>query len=362
MKHVRRTCIPLLIVLAVSGPVRAADRAVAERLQTQHPELEARRDMVERAHQYLFQAQRDGMLGESRPIAVTAAFVLASLSSGYLPDHPEHGAAVQAAVDWILRHGTPSFLGGQDEPNADHALATLMLAETLGMHPHQDARREMHARCERAVDFIRRRQDSGVDAAYHGGWRPHDQTRVNDRVLTAWMLMALRSAELRGLDVPADSFRRGLDFILASQKMGASAKPEEHGGFSVDAAGLPVPGMTAVGLHALALWAPGERDRTRAALTWIERHRPIWYGPNFFERHVFGIRGLYRTRDDDGGQTFDDQFARLVRMLRERQDTDGSFPFPPGHGGPTVAMGRAYSTAMAILILNVDRGLLPMDR
>jgi len=98
------------------------------------------------------------------------------------------------------------------------------------------------------------------------------------------------------------------------------------------------------------------------ARSWLVRHPPNWYGPHFYPTHFFAVRALYRTRSPNGGKAFNDYFQRVVRMLRERQAPDGSFPFPPGEGSPTVAMGPGYSTAMAILILNVDRGFLPVDQ
>ncbi len=353
----RRHTIPMLFAALLTLSVSALSAETQEAAAAAQ-----RRDMVERAQQYLFQTYKNGIPGDARPVAVTAAFVLASLSSGYLPSDPEHGPTLTASVEWILQHGTPSFLGGQEEPLADHALATLMLAEWLGLHTDPETRRRHFSRCLNAVDFIRQNQDSGVDPAYHGGWRRTDQTRVNDRMLTAWALTALRAAELRGFDVPENGITRAAAFMRASQKTGERERDVLRGGYSLDAQGLPVPSATSAGLHILALWEPNEAEAAQAAVAWLRRHPPRWYGPNFYETHFFSVRGLYRLREQDGGEALREHLARLTRILRERQEPDGAFPFPPGHGGPILAMGRAYSTAMAILILNADRGLLPLDR
>ncbi|MDA0839525.1 MAG: hypothetical protein O2857_17290, partial [Planctomycetota bacterium] len=103
-------------------------------------------------------------------------------------------------------------------------------------------------------------------------------------------------------------------------------------------------------------------EKLAAVSAWLKRNPPRWYGPDFFNTGVFASRSLWRTQHLDGGDTFNQYFSKLTRLLRERQQSNGSFPFPPGHGGPIVAMGPAYSTAMAILILNVDRGFLPIDQ
>jgi len=318
--------------------------------------------MVERAQRYLFSIQKDGSVGETQKVTVTSAFVLACLSSGYLPSHPERGQAVRASYDWILKNGSDAFLGGQQEPNAEHAMACLMLAELLGTPAAEAERQRLHKRCELAIESAVRFQDKAAGADYFGGWRRNDQTRVNDRVLTAWFLLALRSAELRGLAVPKNSVSRAVEFVGASQKLDASAKPEEHGGFSLDASGLPVASATAAGLCTLTLFDPGNEKAISGASEWLSHHPPRWHGPSFYETSFFAVRGLCRTRHLDGGQRFGAWFARLVRILKERQDPDGSFPFPPGHGAPIIAMGRGYSTAMAVLILNADRGIIPMDK
>ena len=116
------------------------------------------------------------------------------------------------------------------------------------------------------------------------------------------------------------------------------------------------------GLCALSLLDTGNEKAITGACEWLSRHPARWHGPDFFEANFFAVRGLHRTRYLDGGQRFNAWFAHIVRILRERQDPDGSFPFPPGHGAPILAMGRGYSTAMAVLILNADRGIIPMDK
>ena len=329
----------------------------------------SRREMVERAQKYLLSIQKNGSIGETRQTAVTAAFVLASLSSGYLPSDGEYGDSLRAAYDFVLGASSTAFLGGREEPNADHAMASLMLAELLGTPLEGAERRRLYERCELAVEYSQRLQDRGTAAEYHGGWRRNDQTRINDRLLTAWYLMGLRSAELRGLSVFEGNVNSAVEFVRASQELDSGSARGGYGGFSVDAAGLAVPSATAAGLYVLAL-ERGQSDRpvqddeepARAAVKWLSRNPPRWYGPNFYETNFFAVRGLYRARDIDGGQAFRAYYSRLVRILRERQEADGSFPFPPGHGAPIVAMGRGYSTAMAILILNVDRGVIPMDK
>jgi len=180
-------------------------------------------------------------------------------------------------------------------------------------------------------------------------------------MLTAWFLLQMHAGLLLNEEAPESSVERAVEFIAASQKGADAEKEDERGGFSVGAAGLPVRSMTAAGMAMLALYDPG-RGRLEMSRAWLLRHPPNWYGPHFYPTHFFAVRALHRTRAMDEGKAFNEYFGRVARMLRERQSADGSFPFPPGEGGPTVAMGTGYSTAMAVLILNIDRGFLPVDQ
>ncbi len=333
----------------------AGSAAVGDSLQTQ------RREMVDRGLKYLVSIQKDGAVGDARPQAVTALFVLACLSSGVQPDDAEYGPPLRAAYTWILTNSDQAFLGGDEEPNADHALAALALSEATGTSTNEQENLKLYAKAKAALQYALEIQDQGVDPKFGGGWRPNDRTRVNDRVLTAWFLCELRSGQLRFENVSQGSLDRAEEFMAASQKGPDAIREDERGGFSLGAEGLSVRSASGAGLYALAL-AQADPAPVELGRTWLERHPPAWYGPNFYPTHFFAVRGLYRTRDGDGGKAFDGYFARVVRLLRERQEADGRFPFPPGHGGPIVAMGPGYSTALGILILNVDRGYLPLDQ
>jgi len=318
-----------------------------------------RRDITERGLQYLFSVQKDGALGESRQKTVTALFILSCLSSGILPADEQYGTRVTAACEWLIDNSSADFFGGREQPHADHAVAALAITELIGTAADSDRNRKLYEQAAKALAYSLSIQSKGIDADYYGGWRPNVATRVNDRVLTGWFLLQLRSGRICGMKAPKSNVSRAVAFVEASQKR-QTQKVDELGGFSVDAQGLPVLSATAAGMAVLAFFDPDDNGVTMAR-DWLIRHPPRWYGPNFFESHFFAVRGLYRARHPDRAKAFNQYFSRLLQLLKERQEPDGSVPFPPGHGGPLLAMGKSYSTAMAVLILNVDRGILPVD-
>lgn len=335
--------------------------AGAQTLPHQETSEGQRKKMVERGLEYLFSVQKEGAVGESRKKAVSALFLLANLSSGVLPSHPAQGQKLKEAYEWIIQNSSPAFFGGSEEPHEDHALCALAFAELVGTSPSEPENQKLYERARTALAFSLQIQDKGSGGEHFGGWRPNDRTRENSRVLTAWFLMQLRASEWIGMDVPKSSLSRAVEFVKAGQKFPQAAKPGEKGGFSYGPQGLDVLHPTAAGAAVLAFFEPDE-ERLLAARDWMARQRPPWYGPHFYESHFFAARSLYRCRRLDNGQVFNAYFSRIVQILEEQQLSDGAFPFPPGEGGPIVAMGKAYSTAMAILILNVDRGFLPIDQ
>lgn len=320
-----------------------------------------RRQMVDRGLQYLASVQKNGALGDSRQKAVTALYVLACLSSGLQPTHPVYGRSMRSASEWLLANSSKSFLGGTEEPNADHALVLLALSELAGTTGTEKTDLALYEQTRTALQYSLEIQDDGADPRFTGGWKPNDRTRVNDRTLSAWFLWQLYAGQLLNEKVPRNSIERAVEFVEASQKDAAAEKEDERGGFSIGAAGLPVRSATAAGMAVMALFDP-DRSKLDLARAWLARHGPNWYGPHFYDTQFFAVRALYRSRDADEGKVYQAYFTRVVRLLRERQQPDGSFPFPPGEGGPIVAMGPAHSTAMAILILNADRGFLPVDQ
>lgn len=353
---------PVVPTAAVPSSLSAAPTPAPLDPVARAREQAMRRELVERGLQYLVGIQKDGALGESRQKAVTALFLLACLSSGHHLDDAVYGTAMRAAADWLLHNSPQSFLGGPDEPNEDHALAALACMELAGTDRDPARNLALYQKARAALTYSLQAQDKSGESAYGGGWQPDDRTKRNDRVLSAWFLLELRGAQLRDETVPASSLNRATEFIGASQKTGSEVKPEELGGYSVDAAGLAVRSVTGAGTFASALYGgPRTADALRLGKSWLQAHPPQWQGPHFYPTQFFATRALYRTRSSPQDPTFAPYFARLVRLLRERQDADGSFPLPPGHGQPVLAMGRGYSTALAILLLNTDRGYLPLD-
>jgi hypothetical protein len=337
------------------------DPAVAA---TRAAENETRARLVESGLAYLKGAQNpDGSFGSAQVHLQTGLAILAFLSAGETPDktgaHP-----VTRAATWLVDHsGDDGALGDGDYPMESHAICGLALAELIGMIPDPALASAAEERADQGLAYTLRTQDKAVGAEYFGGWKTDLKVKVNDRPVTAWQLLFLRSLQLRGRIVPKSALGNALQFLEGSQKIPGAGKehdPADLGGFSYDAAGLPVVSVTGAGLAIMSLHGRADTRRD-LALRWLEQNRPLWFGPQFYCTHFFASRGYAREARRNHGEEAEHYAIRLLEILRDHQNPDGSFQIPAGNAENTLKMGPTYATPMAILILDAERGLLPVD-
>jgi hypothetical protein len=134
-------------------------------------------------------------------IACTAYAVMCFLGAGY--DHmtpTKHRPVVAKAIEWLLSQQKADGLFG--ERNYEHAVATMALAEALGMSNDQ----KLRTPTQRAVDVViaRQAQDPHAkDKAYAGlAWDyVAPNAARNDTSVSGWSMMALKSALGAGLQV-----------------------------------------------------------------------------------------------------------------------------------------------------------------
>lgn len=140
----------------------------------------------------------------SSDTAATALCLMAFQGAGY--NHREHKYkdVVRAGLEHLLKNQRENgdlFVQMDDGSNASvwlysHSIAALALCEAYGMT--QDP--ELKIAAQKAVDFIVAGQNKT-----RGGWR-YSPGVGSDTSVTGWMMMALKSGELAGLQVPRETF------------------------------------------------------------------------------------------------------------------------------------------------------------
>ena len=141
--------------------------------------------------------------------AATGLALLAFQGAGYNHREFKYARQLDHAIDWLLENqdrdgGLFVETGTRSDKSCrlySHAIAALALCEAFGMT--QDP--ELREPAQKAIDYIVETQDPN-----RGGWRYYTQPKLRqtDTSVTGWMMMALQSGRLAGLEVPQLNIQR----------------------------------------------------------------------------------------------------------------------------------------------------------
>lgn len=138
-------------------------------------------------------------------IGSTSLALLAFLGAGIEPgqSYPrgEHnyGNVANKALNWLLDQQMPSGAFGEPLSSAfmyNNAMAIAAVSEAYGM----TGRPELLPAVDRATSFLIHAQNPG------SGWRYRPRAGESDTSVTAWVVLALRSAQLTGIEIPEGVF------------------------------------------------------------------------------------------------------------------------------------------------------------
>jgi hypothetical protein len=297
---------------------------------------------------YRWTAQDKGHVG------VTALGGMAFLAGGHLPGRGKYADNVERCLDFVLScvqdDGYITFAGTR---MYSHAFATLFLAEIYGMTHRDDVRIKL----QKAIDFIVKSQNE------EGGWRYVPLARESDMSIVVCQVLALRAARNIGIRVPKTTIDRAIRYVVDSAVTGDPRglspghrsdlgtfhyQRDDHSRttFALTAAGVTA--LHGLGIYSNDLIGKGvdflnhEVDHFNARYG-RQGHYFFWYG------HYYGVQAMYTQ----GGQDWYVYFNKLRSFLLELQDADGSWENSQGPG-------TAFSTATAVLILEIPYSFLPI--
>ncbi len=285
-----------------------------------------------------------GGAGARADTGITALALLAFLGAGHTHRDGPYADNVARGLDFLRRSQGPNGnLGGNAELFAHmycHSMATFAVSEAAAL----TADEKLLPVVRKAIAYT-----LAVQHPTDGGWRyrPGD---TGDTSQLGWQLMALKSAELAGVEVPAATWTR-VERFLRSVERGAAGglaayRPE----------GPPTRAMTAESLFCRQLitrrrdggLAPAAIDEARRSLL---DEPPGGHMINFYYWYYATI-ALHRVRDltpayADAWEQWNDE---LTTTLVGSQSNDGSWPAACMWGGYG---GRVYTTALATMCLEV---------
>ncbi|QDS99926.1 prenyltransferase/squalene oxidase repeat-containing protein [Adhaeretor mobilis] len=295
-----------------------------------------------------------GLKGDT---GITGLALLAFLGSGHTHQQGPYAVQIDRALNSLKRVQAPNgALHGDAQIFARmycHAMASFAVNEALAMSDDQ----ALLPVASRAVSYSLAAQHP-VD----GGWRyrPGD---AGDTSQLGWQLMALKSAELAGVDVPETTWTR-IDRFLRHVRRG------QYGGLaSYTPNSRPSRTMTAEAYFCrqsiAARYRGGIADSAAAEATdSLLRSLPgrgkqnlyFWYYATLALHHAQASIDL--PEEHPHRQAWVKWNNALVAELLTSQNNDGSWPADTVWGGYG---GRVYTTSMAALCLEVYYRYAPVS-
>ena len=290
---------------------------------------------------------------------VTGLATLAFLGAGHTHKQGRYDEVVRRALAYFKEQQDTEGCIGRKGAMArtghmyNHGIATLALVEAYAM-TKDDALREP---ATRAVGFISRAQNSS------GGWRYYFNSADADASVGGWMVSALHTARLAGLAVPDRTWqgaRKFFDSVTNREK-----------GYTSYMAGMQPSSAALVAVGLLCNQYLGEEDNSgyvKLASKAILQFPPRWVilterdrmelenmavrspGANDYYFWYYASLALHQGRGWEWAEWHPKVRETLIKAQVRDGEDHGSWP-PLSRW--SVRGGRVYSTAMAILALEV---------
>lgn len=301
--------------------------------------------------------------------AATALALLSFQGAGYTHRQFKYEKTCGRALAWMIQNQRPNGdLYVRTDPKSDgnawlysHSIATLALCEAYGMTQDESIKQNAQS----AINFLIQSQDP-----QGGGWR-YQPKIGSDTSVTGWCMMALKSAELSGLQVSQESYRRISKWLEGSQasenqkylyryNWQASDTPATRHGR------VPTPVMTSVGLL-MRLYLGWRRDNPdmQRGTDWLVERLPSEGTVQNPQRDTYYWYYATQVMFHMGGDRWKTWYGSLYPMLIRTQKKNGEYvgSWEPNGQIPDAwgrFGGRLYVTTLNLLSLEVYYRHLPI--
>ncbi len=288
------------------------------------------------------QGSCDGRCGDpalrESTTAATGLSLMALLGAGYTHHSGPYQQQVQQGLDYLKSRMRESQFGGNLAEGTMYAqgIATIALSEAYSMTGDD----QLLPFVESAMKYIVTAQHDA------GGWR-YNPGQPGDITVTGWQMMALKSCQLAGLDPPQKTIRQARTFL-------SSVGDDSSGLFGYQNK-EPDPTSTAIGLllQLYQGWSPEHRGLVQGTDYLVE------LGPSrdniYF--NYYATQVLFHCHHQQWESWNREIRDYLVQTQSQTGHESGSWFFPERYGS---VGGRLYTTAMAVLILEVYYRYLPL--
>lgn len=299
-------------------------------------------------------------------VSATALGVLPFLAAGHHHlGQKEESKVVRQALQYLLSR---QIIGGKEDGKFDtenfsmytHGLASIAVCEAYGMTNDPKLRDS----ATRAIKYIVFAQNTQL-----GGWRYVPQTS-SDTSVVGWQVMALKSAQMSNLPVPAhvlDNAARWLDLAEYKEKRGGRTFIKYAYAVNLDDPSAPGgPATTAAGLlNRLYLgWGPRKAEMIQGCDYLLEDGMPPAEYQKGQGTNIYTWYYAAQVMHHMGGEYWEKWNPRMREYLIRSQEREGH---KAGSWDPSVDAwgrqgGRIYTTALSALTLEVYYRHLPLYR
>jgi hypothetical protein len=284
---------------------------------------------------------------------VSGLALLAFLGAGYTHSEGRYKDTVKNGLKYLKDIQDPEGCFGDRLAHNftyGHAICALAMAEAYG----QTAFPLFKRTAQKGIDFIAQSRNPG--AAWRYGVQPGD----SDSSVTGWMVMALKSGKLAGLDVDPDCFKGARDFIDSVTDEYGGAGYTMRGSGSVRLEHLldeyPIQysqALTAVCMTSRVFMSedPTKSEPIKKGANLLAALTPVWDKPKIDMYYwYYGTLAMHQV----GGTQWEKWNQAMQKAIIEHQETEG---VAKGSWEPIGAWGeeggRVYSTALMTMCLEV---------
>lgn len=286
------------------------------------------------------------------PSAMTALSGLALLSEGSTPTQGKYADNLRRAVDYLIRQSRPNGLIGDplrdDRYTYGHGFSMLFLSQVLGEEEDYQRRQELIAVLEAAVQFTAEAQTSA------GGWgyvSAKDGDGFDEGSTTITQVQGLRSCRNAGIVVPKEIIDKAVRYIHGCTLKDGGVQYSSKGG-----SGRPA--ITAAAIACLYNAGDYDNNYVPRMLKYCRRHLGSHNQSNYGHwhyAHFYYSQVQYR----EAGETWDNYrsatYQKLVSEAAPTRTAEGpAIMWTQGY------IGNVYTTALNLIILQLDNACLPI--
>lgn len=323
---------------------------------------------IEKGINYLAKTQRgDGSWSNSGgygiyPTVMTSLAGLALMAGGSTPEAGPYAREVSRAMHYVIRvaesndDGLIAGGGAENRSMYGHGFAMLFLAQCLGVETNAENEKRLRKVLDKAIALTAKSQsDLGAKHNNAGGWIYTPDGKSDEGSVTVTQLQALRACRNAGLKVPPQTIKRAVEYLKVCQQ------PDGGICYSFQSRGSSRPPISAAAVA--CFYAAGVYDRTTGGadreaemveklVAYVRKtNMPDGNGGSghYFYSQLYMAQAMYQR----GGDDWKTYYPKIRDRLLSLQSPDGSW------NGDSV--GTTYGTALALMILQLPYGYLPIS-